>query len=94
MLFSAARIEERENGLIWFFEILTVKNELNDNYKRNNIMPILLISLSLISAVICYLVSKHRGSSTLYWITAGLLVGPLAIPFVFFSKPEVNEKNK
>ena len=56
-------------------------------------MPIVLISLSLISMVICYLISKHRGASTLYWITAGLLVGPLAIPFVFFSKPKVDESD-
>ena len=57
-------------------------------------MPIVLISLSLISMVICYLVSKHRGASTHYWIAAGVLLGPLAIPFVFFSKPEVDEEEQ
>jgi hypothetical protein len=41
--------------------------------------------------VICYRVSKQRGASTLYWIAAGLIFGPLAIPFVFFSKPEADK---
>ncbi len=57
-------------------------------------MHIVLISLSIISMVICYLVSKHRGANTLYWITAGLFFGPLAIPFVFFSKPEVDKEDQ
>jgi len=57
-------------------------------------MPITLFSLSLISMVICYMVAKHRGASVSYWITVGFFFGPLAIPFVFFSKPEVNKDNQ
>jgi len=44
--------------------------------------------------VICYMVAKHRGASVSYWITVGFFFGPLAIPFVFFSKPEVNKDNQ
>ncbi len=51
---------------------------------------VILIIINLISMVLCYLIAKHRKSKILYWLLASLLVGPLAIPFVFFSKP-VNE---
>jgi len=38
---------------------------------------------------ICYGVAKYKGAKTLLWAIMGTILGPLAIPFVFFSKPEV-----
>jgi ethanolamine transporter EutH len=46
-----------------------------------------LVVLSVISIILCYLVAKERRANTTFWVIAGLIVGPLAIPFVFFSKP-------
>jgi len=40
----------------------------------------------IISAFVCYYVAKERGASTSFWTAMGAIFGPLAIPFVFFSK--------
>lgn len=48
-----------------------------------------LFVLNILSIFICYAVAKHRGAKTIYWAIVGAILGPLAIPFVFFSKPEV-----
>jgi hypothetical protein len=37
---------------------------------------------------VCYLVAKKRGANVAYWVVMGVLVGPFAIPFVFFSRPK------
>jgi hypothetical protein len=37
---------------------------------------------------ICYWVAKKRGANVPYWVVMGALIGPFAIPFVFFSKPK------
>ena len=48
-----------------------------------------LVILNVLSIFFCYYVAKYRGAKTLYWGIMGALLGPLAIPFVFFSKPEI-----
>ena len=47
---------------------------------------VLLFFITLLSAVFCYCVAKYRKANTVFWLLAALLVGPLAIPFVFFAK--------
>jgi hypothetical protein len=48
---------------------------------------VVLIIINLISMILCFFVAKHRKAKILYWLLVSLLVGPLAIPFVFLSKP-------
>lgn len=48
------------------------------------IIAILLVGL--VSVVTCYLVAKKRNAKTPFWVAMAVLFGPLAIPFVFFSK--------
>jgi hypothetical protein len=45
------------------------------------------------SAWICYLIAKKRKASVQFWIGMGIFFGPLAIPFVFFSRPEAQFPN-
>ena len=54
---------------------------------------IALILLSLVSMVVCYRVANQRKANTHYWLLIALLIGPFAIPFVFFSKPQVDEED-
>ena len=49
-------------------------------------MLIALFLLSVACGVICYFVAMKRGARKSYWFLMGLLAGPFAIPFVFFSK--------
>ncbi len=51
-----------------------------------------LIFINIISVIICFLVSRHRKANTLFWSLVAVLVGPLAIPFVIFSKPVTQTK--
>lgn len=48
-----------------------------------------LFVLNILSIVICYAVAKHRKAKTIFWAIVGAILGPLAIPFVFYSKPEI-----
>ena len=48
--------------------------------------PIALILICLVCAGICFFIAKQRGANTTYWVVMGFLVGPLAIPFVFFAR--------
>jgi hypothetical protein len=43
--------------------------------------------LSMLSMLICYQIARWRKADRWYWLFAGLLFGPLAIPFAFFSSP-------
>lgn len=47
----------------------------------------LLILLNLLSMAICYQIARSRKANRWYWLFAGLLFGPFAIPFVFFAGP-------
>ena len=48
---------------------------------------LVLIIINLISIPFCYYVAKNRKAKIQFWILVSLISGPLAIPFVFFSKP-------
>ena len=41
------------------------------------------ILLSIASAVLCHHLAQRRGARAVPWGVAGLVFGPLAIPFVF-----------
>jgi hypothetical protein len=45
-----------------------------------------LILIALASILLLYAIAVRRGADRKFWILMGLLFGPLAIPFVFFSK--------
>lgn len=51
-------------------------------------MIVLLIIVNLLSMLICYQVASSRKADRWYWLFAGLLFGPFAIPFVFFAGPD------
>jgi hypothetical protein len=53
---------------------------------------IILLILNVLSIFICYYLAKSRGAKPRFWAILGALLGPLAIPFVFFSNPEVGSK--
>jgi len=55
-------------------------------------LPIILILATLASAYVCYVIAKERRANARFWIWMGILLGPLAIPFVFFSKPEKSKQ--
>jgi hypothetical protein len=44
-----------------------------------------LVIITLLSMLICYQVAKSRKANIPLWVIAGLLIGPFAIPFVFFA---------
>ena len=51
---------------------------------------------SLISFAFAFLlgtIAKKRGAKVIFWAIMGAVFGPLAIPFVFFSKTDI-EKSK
>ena len=60
--------------------------------ESHQIMIGLLIVVNLLSMLICYQIAKLRKADRWYWFFAGLLFGPFAIPFVFFSGPNQQSK--
>jgi len=52
---------------------------------------VLLTLITVISMVVCNLIAKKRGSNPVFWTVMGALFGPLAIPFVFLSKKQVQD---
>ena len=44
------------------------------------------ILVSLFFAGVLYLIAAKRGANKTFWAVMGFLVGPLALPFVFFAK--------
>ena len=47
-----------------------------------------LIALVMICTTVCYRVAKKRKADVRHWVMMGALLGPFAIPFVFFSRPK------
>ena len=47
---------------------------------------IFILTISLASTVFIYTIAYKRRANCAYWLKMGLLFGPLAVPFVFFSK--------
>lgn len=58
-------------------------------------MMIILNVICFISAFYCHKLAKSRGANPVLWVVLGFVFGPLAIPFIFLSKPatETTEKN-
>ena len=48
--------------------------------------------INAMGIVLCYQIAKMRQSNARFWGLMGLLFGPLALPFVFFSTPKKPEK--
>jgi hypothetical protein len=46
----------------------------------------IMLLVAIASIVICHRVAKQRGADPVFWGVMAALFGPLAVPFVFFSK--------
>ena len=44
----------------------------------------------IICGVFCHYIAKNRGANPSFWGVMGIIFGPLALPFVFLSKPVNN----
>lgn len=44
----------------------------------------------IICTGVCYSVAKKRKANVPFWVVMGCLLGPLAVPLVFFSKPKIH----
>lgn len=42
---------------------------------------------SLLFGFLCYSLARKRNANYAFWAAMGIAFGPLAVPFVFFSKP-------
>jgi hypothetical protein len=51
----------------------------------------LLLILNIISIFVCFYIAKYRHAQSYYWAFMRALLGPLAIPFAFLSKPELKK---
>lgn len=51
----------------------------------------LLVLTFFISAILCHFIASSRNANAVFWGVLGAVFGPLAIPFVFFSKPTSTE---
>lgn len=47
----------------------------------------LLLTVNLVSIVICHYVAKTRGAKPVCWGVLGAIFGPFAIPFAMCAKP-------
>ncbi len=65
--------------------------DVGDQGESPMLSPSALILISLACGVICYFVARERGAKTIHWTFLGVLFGPLAVLFVFFSKPDVGK---
>jgi len=48
---------------------------------------LVLMLITILSAMICYSIAKKRGADSRFWVIMAILLGPFALPFVVFSKP-------
>jgi len=55
-------------------------------------MQSIIIIVYIVSIICCHYIAKKRGVKPVFWGAMGLIIGPLAIPFIFLSK-EKNEKS-
>ena len=51
------------------------------------VTPFAWLAIIAFSAAICCGIARLRGAKASHWALVGALFGPIAIPFVFFSKP-------
>lgn len=55
---------------------------------------IFLIIAILLSTIVCYFVARSKNLNVQYWVLAGCLLGPFAIPFIFLANSKAkNESN-
>ena len=54
----------------------------------------IILMLSFISIIVCVFVAYYRGAKVSFWFVISLFFGPLAIPFVLFSKPVLQYDNQ
>jgi len=47
-----------------------------------------ILAFNVLCIFICHFIAKSRGSDPVFWGVMAAIFGPLAIPFVLFSKPE------
>lgn len=47
---------------------------------------VILFLVAIASIVVCHTVAKKRDADPVFWSVMAAVFGPLAIPFVFFSK--------
>ncbi len=53
-----------------------------------------LLLINILCIVLCYQIAQKRQSNAGFWAVMGLLFGPVALPFVFFSMPKTTDGNK
>jgi ABC-type uncharacterized transport system permease subunit len=46
------------------------------------------------SAIICHAIAGKRGANRVRWGIIGALLGPIAIPFAYFAKPQKESQNR
>jgi len=51
-------------------------------------MLYVVLAVTLLCGAACYAVARRKGLDRTYWLIAGFLAGPLAIPFVLFARPK------
>ena len=44
------------------------------------------VGIFLVSGIICHYIAKKRKANPVFWGVLGVMLGPVAIPFVFLSK--------
>jgi hypothetical protein len=47
----------------------------------------------ILCTALCYQIALLRRADARFWAVMGLLFGPFAVPFVFFSKAKTLKKN-
>lgn len=52
-----------------------------------------LLAITILSIAFCYQIALLRQADARFWAVMGLLFGPFAVPFVFFSKVKTQKKN-
>lgn len=57
-------------------------------------MPWVLLVINILCIVLCCQIAQIRHSDIRFWGIMGLLFGPFAVPFVFFSAPKTQKKNQ
>ena len=56
-------------------------------------MSIAVAAIFVLCTWVCYLVAKKREAKVSFWVVMGILLGPFAIPFVFFSRQVQGNSN-
>ena len=54
---------------------------------------IALVIVIIVSATICFYIAKGKNLNAQYWVLAGLLIGPFAIPFVFLANSKQEKES-